>query len=77
MHAWLRDNRYLGPYLRNWEDGRGISLRAKVLALVYLWVSLAVSAWLMPVWWARFFLLFPGVYATIYLLRARTLPDAE
>lgn len=43
MHGWLLGNRLFGPYLRNIEEGRDIPLRAKVITLMILWGSLAVS----------------------------------
>ncbi len=39
--AWLRDHPRLGPYIRDWQDGGIIPLRAKVLALVMMSASLA------------------------------------
>lgn len=69
MYDWLTSHRIFGPYIRDFQSGRGIPLRTKVLALALMWPSLAVSAWLMPVPWARWLLLIPGVGVTAYLLR--------
>lgn len=74
LHRWLLSHRILGPYIRDFESGRGIPLRTKLLALALMWPSLALSAWIMPVAWARWLLLIPGVGVTIYLLRLPTLP---
>src|SRR5690606_32013768 len=46
FHLWLLEHRWLGPYLRNWQDGRGLTRQAKRRALALLWLSLALSAWL-------------------------------
>ncbi|WP_341666860.1 YbaN family protein [Alcaligenes sp. SDU_A2] len=76
FHRWLLEHRWLGPYLRNWQDGRGLTRRAKQRALVLLWLSLALSAWLAEqTGWLRLLLLIPGVAVTHYLLRCKTLPD--
>lgn len=40
LHGWLLSHRVFGEYLRNFEAGRGIPLKAKVVATVLLWVSL-------------------------------------
>ncbi|MBV6271559.1 YbaN family protein [Alcaligenaceae bacterium CGII-47] len=72
MHHWLLSHRILGPYIRDFEAGMGIPLRTKLLALALMWPSLALSAWIMPVVWARWLLLIPGVGVTIYLLRLPT-----
>ncbi len=74
MHAWLMSHRILGPYIRDFQAGRGIPLRSKCIALALMWPSLALSASIMPVPWARWFLLIPGIGVTIYLWRLPTRP---
>lgn len=44
LHHWLITNRHFGEYLRNYEQGRGIPLRAKVTAMLMLWGSIGYSA---------------------------------
>ena len=44
LHHWLINNRLFGEYLRNYEQGRGIPLRGKVVALAMLWASIGYSA---------------------------------
>ncbi len=77
LHRWLMRNKLLGPYLACLHNGSGIPLRAKIIALIFLWTSLAVSAWFVPYFWVRLFLLVPGVGVTIYLLRTKTLAPAN
>lgn len=72
MHAWLMSHRVLGPYIRDFQEGRGIPLQSKCIAMALMWPSLAVSAWIMPVAWARWLLLIPGVAVSIYLWRLPT-----
>ncbi len=78
MHRWLMNQRHLGPYLRNFQAGRGIPLRAKLGALALMWTSLIISMWIIPLPWVRALLPLPGIAVTIYLCRIRTLdPRAE
>ncbi|MFA5665199.1 YbaN family protein [Castellaniella sp.] len=72
MHAWLMSHPVLGPYIRDFQEGRGIPLQSKCIALALMWPSLAVSAWIMPVAWARWLLLIPGIGVSIYLWRLPT-----
>lgn len=76
MHQWLMDQRHLGPYLRSYQEGRGIPLRAKITALAVMWSSLAFSIWFVPLPWVRPLLLLPGIFVTIYLLRMPTLANS-
>ncbi len=73
LHGWLMDNRIFGPYLANIQSGSGITLRAKIMALIFLWSSLVFSAWFIHIAWLRVCLLIPGVAVSAYLLRAKTL----
>ncbi|KFC63310.1 YbaN family protein [Massilia sp. LC238] len=43
LHRWLLSHRVFGEYLRNFEAGRGIPLKAKILATVMLWGSLLLA----------------------------------
>lgn len=76
MHHWLMNQRHLGPYLRSYQQGRGIPMRAKITALVLMWPSLAFSMWFVPLPWVRVLLLAPGIFVTIYLFRMPTLDSS-
>jgi uncharacterized membrane protein YbaN (DUF454 family) len=43
LHNWLLDHRVFGEYLRNFEAGKGIPLKAKIVITTFLWVSLCWS----------------------------------
>ena len=44
LHRWLLRHPVFGEYLANFEAGRGIPLRAKIVATVMLWGSMAWSS---------------------------------
>ena len=70
---WLLNNRWFGTYIRNYREGRGMPRSTKVLTLLALWVTLALSATLAtPAWWIRILLLAVGVGVTIHLLGTKT-----
>ena len=43
-YRWLLDNKYLGKYIKNYREKRGIPSRAKITALILLWISIGYSA---------------------------------
>lgn len=43
LHGWLLSHRVFGEYLRNFEAGRGIPLKAKIVATAMLWLSLLLA----------------------------------
>lgn len=43
LHRWLLTNELFGSYLRDFEQGKGIPLRGKIMAVGLLWASLGYS----------------------------------
>lgn len=43
LESWLRRNRWLGPTLQRFAEGRGMPLKSKVIALASMWVGLTIS----------------------------------
>jgi uncharacterized membrane protein YbaN (DUF454 family) len=43
MHRWLLNNRLFGNHIRNYREGKGISLEGKVLTLFLLWTTICYS----------------------------------
>jgi len=68
MYRWMLENRYFGETLARYREGGGVPRRTKIIAVSSLWVSLSVSAWLIPLWWVRAFLLACGMAVTFYLV---------
>src|SRR5512145_2044190 len=46
FHTWLVEHDRLGPLIRDYLGGEGIPLRAKMVAIGMIWVSVPVSAFL-------------------------------
>jgi len=43
MHKWLLNNRWFGEYIRNYKEGKGLTLKTKITALTMLWITIGVS----------------------------------
>lgn len=70
FHGWLLEHPQLGPLIRGYLDGQGVSLRAKVTAITMIWVSISISVFfLLPLLWLKIFLIAIGLCITVYLLR--------
>ncbi|PWF46729.1 YbaN family protein [Massilia glaciei] len=72
LHKWLLTNPVFGKYLDDYEQGRGIPARAKVLALSMMWSSLVLVMWRYDVLLARLLLAAMGCAVSVYLLRLPT-----
>ncbi len=44
MYNRLLSNRWFGPYIRDYREGKGIPARAKVVGIALLWVTIGLSA---------------------------------
>jgi uncharacterized membrane protein YbaN (DUF454 family) len=75
LHLWLRSHPSFGRYLRDFEDGRGIPLRGKVLALLMMWTSMLVTIWKVGLV-LKVVLAAIACGVTLYLLRLPTTPPA-
>jgi hypothetical protein len=43
FYHWLMHNRWFGDYIRNYRAGHGIPVRAKIIAISMLWLSIGSS----------------------------------
>lgn len=68
-HNWLRTNRLFGKYLRDWEDGRGLPLRGKIVILLLMWTSMSYSMTRVPSPWLVGLIVLIGLCVTVFLLR--------
>ncbi|WGK70210.1 YbaN family protein [Candidatus Haliotispira prima] len=75
LHHWLFHNRLFGGHLRRYVNGEGLAPVSKIVILVILWGTLAVSAFLMlpsRLWWVKLLLLAVGIGVTIHILMLKT-----
>lgn len=73
FYLWLVTHRHLGPWIRDYLEGQGIPLKGKIYALLLMWSSITLSCYLVPLPWARAFMLTSAVLVSVYILRQKTL----
>ena len=72
-NEWLRNNKILGAYLKNYQDKSGLTVKAKVLNIAFLWLMISVSALLLTEeFYIRLLLLAIAIGVTIHLLMVKT-----
>ncbi|MFN2239757.1 MAG: YbaN family protein [Thermoanaerobaculia bacterium] len=73
FYNWLLSNRWFGRIIRDYRDGRGLTMRDKVVTIAVLWLTVAPSVvFLLPVWWGRALMVGIATGVTIYLWRLPT-----
>ena len=77
LHSWLINHKWFGSYIKNYQEHRAISRRARLMALVLLWAAIGYTSFgLVTLGWLRLLLVTIAAGVSIYLLRLKTLtPD--
>ncbi len=74
FYRWLMGNRWFGEYVRNYRDGRGVTMPHKVLTLALLWATIGLTVLLaVSVLWVEILLLLIAVGVTVHVLKLRTM----
>ncbi len=77
FHSWLLQHRFLGSYIRNYREQRGMTRNAKILVLVFLWGVMIHNFIMLPQWWIRVGFALLGTAVTIHILHLRTVPSRK
>jgi uncharacterized protein len=77
LHSRLMNNKVLGTYIRNIQQRRGITLKAKLMTIAILWLSLLFSIYRIDILLVQLMLCFIGVTSSIFILRIKTLKENE
>lgn len=73
LYNWLINHRVFGTYIYNYLTYRAITQRTRIVALIFLWVTLFTSASLANNLHLRLFLLAVGIGVTIHLFALKTM----
>ena len=66
----LLNHRFLGAYIRNSREGRGMKRRDKVVTLGLLWIGIgATMIWTADSWWLRTILAGVAIGVTIHVVK--------
>lgn len=69
FYNWLINNKWLGRYIRDYREGRGIPLAVKIVSITLLWITIGYAVFYLidPVWLRVLFLLI-ALTVSIHLL---------
>ena len=72
-NEWLKKNKFLGPYLKNYQDKTGLTIKSKILTIIFLWLSIGISAfYLTNEFYIRMLLLAIGAGVSIHIMFIKT-----
>lgn len=72
-HAWLMNHPVLGTYLNNYIEHKAIRKKDRSIAIVFLWVMLAISALVTDMGHLKLLLLIVGFGVSIHLMMLRVI----
>ncbi len=53
FYAWITSHHRYGPMIANYLAGRGLPVKAKVMAVSLLWVSVSFTLFIVSLLWAK------------------------
>lgn len=77
LHDRLLKSKVLGEYISNYMEHRTIKRKIKIIAIIVLWITLAISFFLMDLLIVRILLVVVGLAVTTHILRIKTLENAK
>lgn len=74
FYDWLIGHRWFGQYIQSYRSGRGIPLKAKLVTIALLWLSITSSViFFVDVVWAKIAMLSVAICVSYYLWSRPTL----
>ena len=75
-HQWLLKHKHFGKIIRNYNERRGVSLRIKIFAISFLWITILFSVVVVvePIV-LDFLLITIATFVTIHIFKLQTLRD--
>ncbi|MDA8236196.1 MAG: YbaN family protein [Clostridia bacterium] len=77
FYNWLVNHKCFGKFIKNYFEGKGISLKGKVLSVSLLWVSIGYTIYALPSFYGGVFLVLLASGVTAYLLSLNTYREEE
>jgi len=72
------NNKWFGSYIRNYYEGKGIPLKAKLLSVSFLWLTIGFSTYfIVNVLIVRIILVIIAIGVTIHILTIKTLKEGR
>jgi uncharacterized membrane protein YbaN (DUF454 family) len=74
FYRWLLNNRWFGNYIKDYKEEKRIPLKAKVLSITLLWITIAFSLiFVTESFYVRVILILIAIGVTVHILSIRTL----
>ena len=74
FYDWLIKNRWLGEYIKNYQDGKGVPFKVKIITITFLWLTIITSIILfVSNIIIQIFLIIIAIGVTIHIIKIKTI----
>lgn len=74
LYQWLINQKHLGTYIRNFKEHRAIPLRAKIISVSMVWITLTYcSVFTTQMMWLRIAFIALAIGISLHILSYKTL----
>lgn len=78
LYQWLITNKWMGPYIENYRAGKGIPMKAKIIGVSLLWISMGYTIFfVIPLFFVKLLLFLIGGIFTTVILKQKTLHKTQ
>ncbi len=75
-YTWLLNNKWFGSYIKNYNEGKGIPLKVKIMAISFLWITILASLiFIIEFFLVEILLLIIASLVSIHILLIKTYRD--
>jgi uncharacterized protein len=77
LYDWLINQKYLGPFINNWRQGKGIPFKIKVTSIVFLWISMMFTVIFIPYLILKMIFFIIPLFFTWFILKQKTFSQQQ
>jgi len=76
FYNWLINNKWLGNYIKNYHEGRGIPRSVKIISITLLWITIIFSTIIIVSnFFIQIILIIIAIGVTIHIITVKTLDE--
>lgn len=68
MYTWLSNTKYFGEFIENYKNKTGVTIKTKIFALSFLYITIGFSLYFIDLIWVKLLLLLIVAGVTIHIL---------
>lgn len=73
FYNWLINNKWFGPYITNYLEGKGIPIKIKIYAISIIWITILFSVFfIVKILLVNIILIIIAIVVSIYLISIKT-----